>query len=676
MFASLTALARSIPPDHEEWIPHLYQTRAVEFLLERGSAALFLDPGLGKTSITLEAFCQLQDAGRAEKMLVIAPLRVCQLVWRQEATQWTQFNHLRFTLLHGPKKDDLLYHESDVYLINPEGCSWLADQFWGKPFPFDTVVYDELTRFKNAQAVRHKAMLPLMKRVQRRWGLTGTPIPNGYMDLFGQMKILDDGAALGTYITHYRNKYFSKDYTGYGYDLVRGGSKAIEAAIAPYTLRMSAEDYLELPKLVEDVRHVVMPPKARKTYEEMKKDLITELKAETVEAGNAAAAYSKLKQMANGAVYAGDGFLEPRKTIHLHDAKIEAMLELIEELSGTPLLLGYEFNHDLARIRKAMGYDVPYIGSGVSGAAVEKIERDWNNGDIPVLLAHPASAAHGLNLQKGNACHVAWFSVTWDYELYDQFMRRVLRQGNTSLRVFNHIFIVDDTIDNLTQIAILDKGLTQNAFFDAMTTEIFHDGKRAAPPEESKEDLDMSIRKVREVRKLGRQARATEEPVEEVEEEIEEEAPKRQSRRAASRRKLRGETEETEEVETGEEQDEPVSARAKRAFSKKVQARIDPEEEEAEEEPAPKPRRSRKPTVVEEADDDTVEDLLPEAPEAAAIAGEIPARYVPSDQDLRAQCVQIATGAAGPGSCSAENIVEDADILFNYIQNGAVADAA
>lgn len=591
MFASATAKTRRLPPSHELWIPHAYQVKAVDFLLERGAAALFLDPGLGKTSITLDAFRQLKAEGRANKMLVVAPLRVCQLVWEQEAKLWTQFRQFTFTFLHGPNKAKLLEKETDIYLINPEGCKWLSDQYWGKHFPFDTVVIDELTRFKNGQAKRHKALLPRLNKVQRRWGLTGTPIPNGYEDLHGQMKILDGGLSLGAYFTHYRNKYFEKDYTGYSWNLLRGARRAIEAAIKPYVLRMADEDYLELPQMIEDIRLVKMPSKARVIYDELKKELITQLGTDTIEAGNAAAAYSKLKQMANGAVYAGDGFMEPRRTVHLHDAKIEAVEELIEELAGTPLLLAYEFNHDLKRLRAALG-DVPHIGAGVSGAKVKDIARQWNNNEIPVLLAHPASAAHGLNLQKGNAAHVGWFSTTWDYELYDQFLRRVLRQGNKSTRVFNHIFLVEDTIDNKTRDAILDKGLTQASFFDALTAEIFHDGKPGATPKKAKPERGLDM-----VRKLSRKSRA-EEPEEEIEEELEEEQPRR-SRRSTSKRKLRGQkAEEPEEEEELEEEEEPVSKRARRTFSKDVQERLEEEEEEPEEEEpeeeAPTPRRRAK----------------------------------------------------------------------------------
>ncbi len=632
MFATSNSSARRIEPNHKEWAAHKYQERAVDFLIDRQSAALFLDPGLGKTSITLAAFDQLRSEGIAKKMLVIAPLRVCQLVWEQEGQEWTQFRHLKFTLLHGPKKKARLNDDSDIFLINPEGVAWLTTQFFNKKskdqrWPFDTVVIDELTRFKNAQSVRHKALMPYMPKTQRRWGLTGTPIPNGYLDLFGQMKILDGGLSLGQYFTRFRDKYFEADYSGFKYLLRRGASKNIEAAIKPYVLRMAANDYLELPPRIDDIRSVVMPKKARAIYDEMKKEMMAELEGTIVEAGNSAAAYSKLKQMANGAVYAGDGVFEPKKVVHIHDAKIEALEELIEELAGTPLLVGYEFRHDLARLQKIFP-DAPYIGSGVTEQQVKQIEKDWNANKLPILFAHPASAGHGLNFQKGNAFHIAWFSATWDYELYDQFIKRVLRQGNKATTVFNHIFIVEDTIDNKTRDAILQKGFTQDAFCAALNAEIYHHGKTATPPKTGamKED-DM-------VKKLSRRKKAIVDEEEIDEEEYEEEEAPRKSKRVSKRgtkTKLRGRTSEDDEddEDEDEEDEEPTRKSSRKKFSKAVREEAfddddgddgdDPdEEEEAEDEPATKKKRAKRKVrskPSEDEDEGEEEPVKKKAPE-------------------------------------------------------------
>lgn len=255
----------------------------------------------------LDAFTRLKADGVASRMLVVAPLRVCQTVWRQEGQKWTEFRDLRFSLLHGPKKADRLKDDADVWLINPEGIDWLCQQYFGRQLPFDTVTIDELTKFKNPAAKRSKVLRKRIDKVARKWGLTGTPAPNGYMDLFGQFLILDNGAALGPYITHFRTQYFQVDFNGFDYSLQPGAERRIEERIKPYVLRMAAEDYLELPPIVDDVRELDMPPAAKALYEKLKRDMIAELPGGTVTGANAAAIYSKLKQCANGAVYLGDG---------------------------------------------------------------------------------------------------------------------------------------------------------------------------------------------------------------------------------------------------------------------------------------------------------------------------------------------------------------------------------
>ena len=308
MFSHATQPMRRVPPSYKSWEPHPYQRRAVEFLCNQSVAALFLDPGLGKTSITLSSFATLKNAGVAARALVIAPLRVVQTVWQQEAQKWTQFRHLRFCVLHGPKKGELLRASlqdgsADIWLLNPEGVQWLTKQYFGRGLPFDTVVIDELTKFKNHKAVRSTSLRPCLRGVRRRWGLTGTPIPNGYMDLFGQFLMLDDGAALGKYITHFRDSYFQADFNGFDYTLQRGAAQRIEAKIAPYVLRMAAEDYLDLPPLVDDIRYVELEKDAREAYAAMKDEMLATLPEGVVTGANAAAVYSKLKQMANGSVY-------------------------------------------------------------------------------------------------------------------------------------------------------------------------------------------------------------------------------------------------------------------------------------------------------------------------------------------------------------------------------------
>ena len=464
---------KRVPPKHTEWVPHGYQRRAVEHLATRGSGALFLDPGMGKTSITLGAFQELRERGLAKTMLVIAPLRVCQLVWRQEAQKWTQFRDLKFSLLHGERKADALRANADVFLINPEGVAWLCDLHYGKRLPFDVICIDELTKFKNSAAQRSKKLIPHADKAKYRWGLTGTPAPNGYMDLFGQMRILDGGAALGKFITRFRDRYFQPGRDGFSYELRDGAASEIEDAIEPYVMYASADDYLSLPPLVEHRIELDLPKDVRKVYTQMKRDMMTSIAGQTLTAANAAVVYSKLKQMANGAIYVGDDKYEK-----LHDVKLDALADLVEELGGKPLLVAYEFRHDLSRLLERFP-GTPYLGGGISGAKAEQIEKDWNDGRLPLLFAHPASAGHGLNLQKGGAGHLCWFSLSWDYELYDQFIRRIHRQGTTAERVVMHKLIVKDSMDEIVSTALDLKETTQDRLLAALKSEIVRDDPAA-----------------------------------------------------------------------------------------------------------------------------------------------------------------------------------------------------
>lgn len=482
---------RAVDPKHKEWVPHGYQVRGIDHLCSRGSATLFLDPGMGKTAVALAAFLELQDAGIAQRMLVIAPMRVCQLVWRQEAAKWTQFRGLRIVNLAGKSADErkrLLQADADIWLINPESVPWLCDQFQFQRLPFDTVVIDELTKFKNSRAVRSKKLQPLMDKVARRWGLTGTPVPNGYMDLFGQMKIIDGGAALGKFITHFRDRFFQAGRDGFSYELKRGADKTIEALIEPYTFRAAADDYLTLPPLIPAPIELELPPKVREQYKQMKRDMLVQLEGQTITATNAAAVYNKLQQLAGGAMYSNS---EQREFVTVHELKVDALIDLIDELQGQPLLVAYAYEHERIRINEALKAhfygakaglmpDIPYLGGGVKGWRAEEIEQDWNAGKLPVLLAHPASAGHGLNMQLGGAAHLCWFTQTWDYELYDQFIRRIHRQGNSAERIVMHKIIVKETIDELVEDALESKATTQDALLTALKSELVKDDPNAA----------------------------------------------------------------------------------------------------------------------------------------------------------------------------------------------------
>jgi len=588
---------RPAPKSHKLWVPHLYQEKGVEHLVENPVAALFFDPGLGKTSISLEAFRRLQEKGVARKMLVVAPLRVCQLVWRQEGQEWTQFRHLRFSLVHGTPKQKAaaLEADADIYLVNPEGIPWLTKQFgFGRRrWPFDTLCIDELTKFKNPQAQRHKKFREYAWKSSRRWGLTGTPIPNGYMDLFGQIMILDEGRALGVYITRFRDRFFDAGYTGFDFALRKGASEKIEELLRPYVLRMSAEDWLELPELVPDPRMIALTPAQLKLYRELKREMTVELEEQgiTVTAENSGGIHSKLKQMANGAVYIERN--GKREFIKLHDLKLDALEELRDELQGQQLLVGYEFQHDLARLLERFP-DTPYL-AGASDKQAQDIEERWNAGEIQMLFAHPASAGHGLNFQKSSAGHVCWFSVTIDLELYEQFLKRILRQGNKRARVVNHALVVKDTVDELSKEQVEGKAVTQARFLQALRTELnIEQG-----------DDDMTVKKLRrkaeveeteettapKKRGWGRKPGEDDDDDDDDDDDEEAPAPRRIKKAEAVKSRLAGDDDDDDD------DDDEEAPTPRRGFSKAVRDRIEEDEEEDDdgEEEAPKPPLRRAP---------------------------------------------------------------------------------
>ena len=454
-----------------------YARRAVKFLLEHAAAGLLLDPGLGKTSITLAAFKILKREGLASRMLVVAPRRVCHLVWPKEVAKWLDFNELKIVVLHGAKKEQRLDEDADIYVINPEGLKWLLET--GKKrlsrLGIDTLCIDESSKFKRSDTQRFKTLRPFLPKFRRRWILTGSPAPNGLLDLFGQVYILDLGNALGEFVTHYRANYFSPTgFGGFTYKIDEGGEKTIYKKLKNLCLRMDAEDYLELPQVIPNKIEVELPEEARRVYDELEDEMYTVLQNEAeIVAVSAGVLTTKLSQVANGGLYYGEGDVGEkvrRRTQVLHEEKSEALADLVEELNGQPLLVAYEYGHDLERLLKTFGKSTPYIGGGVTDKQAAKIELAWNAGDIPLLLGQPAAMGHGLNFQEGNCAHVAWYSIIWDYELYDQFNRRVRRQGNKAKRVFLHHFVAKDTVDEVKLQTLGWKHRTQKKLLDALRT--------------------------------------------------------------------------------------------------------------------------------------------------------------------------------------------------------------
>ena len=453
-----------------EWSPHEYQRRAIEFMITSGVAGLFMDPGLGKTATTLAAYKILKDKNLVNAALVIAPLRVCHLVWPNEVKKWANFNDLKVTVLHGPKKEKLLDEKADIYLINPEGLQWLlTTERMGKIRP-DMLVVDESTKFKRTTTQRFKLLKKWLNQFSRRYILTGTPAPKGLLDLFGQIYLLDQGASLGRFITHYKTKYFvPSGYMGYDWQPQPGATEKINDQIGHMILRLEDKDYLEMPELIHDTISVELPPKVRKQYNELEKEFITMIENDEVTAMNAGTVSNKLRQIAGGGIYTDDGGVA-----YAHSAKADALVDLLEQLQGAPLLVFYQFRHDVITISKALpkeflsgGKTAPYIGGGVSGREADTLAKLFNNGDLPVLLAHPASAGHGLNLQ-GASNHVCFYSPTWDLEHHDQALRRVYRQGQKESHVVIHHIVAAGTVDEVVVKTLVEKDRTQRAILDGL----------------------------------------------------------------------------------------------------------------------------------------------------------------------------------------------------------------
>lgn len=447
--------------------PHPYQKDLIKLGVSQGAAGFLVDPGMGKTACMFAVYHILKSKNFVRAALVIAPLRVAHSVWPKERLKWDEFHDLKVVVLHGPEKDRLLSEPADIYVINPDGLEWLAKRLAGKTMPFDMLVVDESTQFKHSNTKRFKLLKNLLNFFTRRYILTGSPTPNGLLDLFGQIYILDQGAALGRFITHYRNKFF--DATGFGgYTWVaRAGAKEqIYDRIAPLTIRLSASDHLSLPPLLYNNVEVELPPAAMQTYLAMENLMLAEVAGDFVTAANAAAATIKCRQIANGGIYTGgnsDG--GERSFENIHDAKIEAVKSLVEELSGKPAFIAYEFKHDLARLRAAFP-EARVLGGGVSAAEAADTEALWNDGKLPVLLAQPQSVAHGLNLQ-GTQAAVIWHSLTWNLEHYEQFIRRIWRQGQEGSVMVHHI-IAKDTVDELMLKTIHKKDGVQQDLLTAL----------------------------------------------------------------------------------------------------------------------------------------------------------------------------------------------------------------
>ena len=446
-----------------KFIPHKYQGTAYNRILETKRIGLLMEMGLGKTVITLTAINELMyNRFEISRVLVIAPKRVAEDTWGRESEKWDHLNHLKISKMLGTQqqREAGMEADADIYVINRENVKWLVDCCRKKRhWPYDMVVIDELSSFKSNQSQRFKALKTVMPLVKRVVGLTGTPTPNGYMDLWAEMYLLDAGQRLGKTIGGYRERYFTpglrNGYTVYSWDLKQGADKAIQEKISDICVSMKAEDYLDMPERIDNMVQVMLSPAELKLYRQMEKEKILEMDDRVLAgAPSAAAVGNKLLQMANGAVYGDD-----RNVIRIHEKKLDALEEILD-CNQEPVLVFYNFRHDLEALQERFKDLKPRMLDNSSDIA------DWNEGRIRLLLAHPASIGHGLNIQAGGHI-IVWYGLTWSLELYQQANARLYRQGQKRAVIIHHL-TAKGTIDEAVMKALAGKDNMQAALMDAI----------------------------------------------------------------------------------------------------------------------------------------------------------------------------------------------------------------
>lgn len=452
-----------------KFVPHSYQRYAIERILQDNSLGLFLDMGLGKTVITLTAINDLKfNRWEVSRCLVVAPKKVAEATWSREAEKWDHLRHLKIIPVLGSlkKRVQALHTPGDIWVINRENVPWLVEYFRNN-WPFDMVVLDESSSFKNPQSKRFKAMKLVMSRIARLVLLTGTPAPNGLEDLWAQIYLLDAGERLGRTISSYREAFFTQDYARPGqmyrtYTPQQDAESRIQAAISDICVSMKSEDYLELPDYIESIVPVALDAKAKRAYDKLEKEMLLEVDTKLVTAQSAAVLNGKLLQLCSGAVYDSTG-----EVVNIHDCKLEAFLETIEQLNGEHALVFYWFKHEADRLTKALAKTdkVVRVYQGPED------EKAWNSGDVDILLAHPVSCGYGLNLQAGGH-HAIWFGYpNWALEIYQQANKRLHRQGQKHPVICHHL-VVQGGMDEDVIAALHDKGDTQESLMQALKARI------------------------------------------------------------------------------------------------------------------------------------------------------------------------------------------------------------
>lgn len=440
--------------------PHNYQTYATDFVLTHPACGLILDMGLGKSVITLTALWDLLlDSFDVGRVLVIAPKRVAEDTWPKELEKWDHLEGLSYSLVLGSEKQrhEALQKKAFIYVINRENVTWLVENY---KWDFDTLVIDELSSFKSVKAQRFKALKRVRPLAARVIGLTGTPAPNSLIDLWPEIYLLDMGQRLGRFIGGFRDRFFLPDKRNreivYSYKPREGAEEKIYGLISDICVSMKATDHLAMPELINNRIEIRMNEKETALYEKFRQDMVLKLPDGELDAVNAAALSGKLLQMANGAVYGDE-----RKVLHIHDRKLDALEDIIEAANGKPLLVAYWYQHDRDRIKDRFDVRVISTPNDIS---------DWNEGNIPVALLHPASGGHGLNLQDGGSTLV-WLGLTWSLELYKQMNARLWRQGQRNTVVIHHI-IAMGTHDEDVMRALVRKDMSQDALIEAVKARI------------------------------------------------------------------------------------------------------------------------------------------------------------------------------------------------------------
>lgn len=458
-----------------EFKPHNYQAYAIGRVEQDQRVGLFLDMGLGKTVITLTAINNLRYFRWAvQRVLVIAPKKVAEATWQAEAARWDHLKHLRIVSVLGSvqRRIRALSTTADIWVINRENVPWLVD-YYRNAWPFDMVVLDESSSFKNPSSKRFKSLRLVLRYIRRLVLLTGTPAPNGLADLWAQIYLLDEGARLGRTLSAFREAFFTQDpsYPGQQYRTYTpqdGADTRIREAISDICVSMKAEDYLTLPEYIEDIVPVELDAAARKAYDKLEREMLLEVDESTITAGSAAVLNGKLLQLCSGAVYDED-----KNVVDIHRCKIEAFLEVVEQLHGQHALVFYWFQHERDRLLDALA------GSGLRVRVYHGAEDEaaWNAGEVDLLLAHPASCGYGLNLQRGGH-HMVWFGFpNWALEIYQQACKRLHRQGQ-QFPVVSHLLVVKGGMDADVVASLREKGDTQEALMQALKARIAKVQKR------------------------------------------------------------------------------------------------------------------------------------------------------------------------------------------------------